>query len=170
MGSNLEGGTRSEVLLHTADDVRILVPQRRSVFQHATTQKKRSEGSGVGTLIERRREHDRVCNDDWVDGWLLDLAGQEQCYDAVVMIIVCIMMDKLMQAWTDCQDRSPLKHRHQKQRDNLLSGGPNGVHSGAGPLVAVFPEYDAVRHDGRWLDATEGSNMVSRSGLFRVTN
>src|ERR1700680_3012128 len=103
---------------------RVLVPQRRSVFQHATTQKKRSEGSGVGTLIERRREHDRVCNDDWVDGWLLDLAGQEQCYDAVVMLIVCIMMDKLMQAWTDCQDRSPLKHRHQKQRDNLLSGGP----------------------------------------------
>jgi len=115
MGSNLEGGTRSEVLLHTADDVRILVPQRRSVFQHATTQKKRSEGSALISLIEWNRDEGRFCDDNWVDGRLLELAGQEHCYGAVVVLVICIMMDELVQARTDRQYRSPLKHCGQKQ-------------------------------------------------------
>jgi hypothetical protein len=85
------------------------------MFQQATTQKKRSTGSALASQIERNRDQGRFCDDDWVDGRLLELAGQQHCYGAVVVLVVCIMMDELMQTRTDGQDRGPLKHGGQKQ-------------------------------------------------------
>ena len=132
------------------------------MFQNATTQKKRSEGLGFVPPVERRLDDNRARNDDWVDGRLLDLARQKQCYGAVVVLIICIMMDELVQAWTGSQDRSPLEHRRQKQRDGLVSGGSNGMHPRAGPLGAVFPEYDTGRQDGR----SSGVQSTPRIGFF----
>jgi hypothetical protein len=112
------------------------------MFQHATTQKKRSARSRVVTLVERHRDHGRIGDDDWVDGRLLDLAGQKQCYRAAVVLIIGIMMDEFMQAWTDYQDRSPLEHRNQKQRDNLRSGACGGILSDARLLGFSFSVHE----------------------------
>jgi len=62
---------------------------------------------------------------------LLDLTDQKQCYRAVVVLIIGVMMDEFMQAWTDYQDRSPLEHRNQKQSDNLRRGVRGGILSAA---------------------------------------
>jgi len=78
-------------------------------------------------LVETHRDQGRFGDDDWVDGWLLDLTGQKQCYRAVVVLIIGIMMDEFMQAWTDYQDRSPLEHRRQNQRDGECAGIPSGA-------------------------------------------
>ena len=84
--------------------------------------KKRSARLRVRALLERNLNRHRLCDYDWVYGRLLDLAGQKQCYRAVVVLIIGVMMDEFMQAWTDYQDRSPLEHRNQKQSDNLRRG------------------------------------------------
>ena len=98
-----------------------LAPSRRSVFQHATTQKKRSARSRFVTLAQRHRDHGWIGDDNGVDGRLFDLSGQKQCYRAVVVLIIGIMMNEFMQARADCQNGSPLEHRNQKQRDDLRS-------------------------------------------------
>ena len=81
---------------------------------------------------------------DWVYGRLLDLAGQKQCYRAVVVLIICIMMDELMQAWTDYQDRSPLERRNQKQSDNLRRGARGGILSDATPSGFSFSIHETL--------------------------
>ncbi|MGA8660208.1 MAG: hypothetical protein WB586_29160 [Chthoniobacterales bacterium] len=82
-------------------------------------------------LVERHRDQGRFGDDDSVNGRLLDLAGQKQCYRAVVVLIVGIMMDEFMQGGTDYQDRSPLEHRSQKHRDNLRTDACGGILSAA---------------------------------------
>jgi hypothetical protein len=100
---------------------RTLAPARRSVFQQATTQKKRSVRSWIITLVKWHREQSRFAENDEFKGRLLDLAGEKQGDRAVVVLIIGIMMDEFVQAWTDCQNGSPLEHRNQKQRDDLRS-------------------------------------------------
>ena len=58
--------------------------------------------------------------------------------DVINLLIICIMMDEFMQAWTDYQDRSPLEHRDQNQGDNLRTGAPGGILSDANLLLFVF--------------------------------
>jgi hypothetical protein len=73
---------------------------------------------------------------------LLDLAGQKECYRAVMVLIICIMMDEFMQAWTDYQDRSPLEHRDQNQGDNLRTGASGGILSDANLLGFSFSVHE----------------------------
>lgn len=56
------------------------------------------------------------------------------------------MVDKLVQAWTGCQDCSPLKHRNQKQRDNPRSGACEGILLGAWPLAWFAPNMTGCLH------------------------
>ena len=58
--------------------------------------------------------------------------------DVINLLIICIMMDEFMQAWTDYQDRSPLEHRDQNQGDNLRTGASGGILSDANLLLFVF--------------------------------
>ena len=81
----------------------------------------------VRALLERYLDRHRPRDYDWVYGRLLDLTDQKQCYRAVVVLIIGVMMDEFMQAWTDYQDRSPLEHRNQKQSDNLRRGVRGGI-------------------------------------------
>jgi len=85
------------------------------MLQQATIQKKRSIRSRIATLVERHIDQSRLGENDGVNDRLLDLAGEEQCYRTVMVLIIGIMMDEFMQSWTDDQDRSPLEHRSQKQ-------------------------------------------------------
>jgi hypothetical protein len=142
------------------------------VFERATTQKKRSQGLGLVTLIQRDREHGRFRQDDWVNGWLLDLAGQQHCYGTIVVLIVSIMVDELVQAWTGCQDCSPLKHRNQKQRDNPGSGACEGIVLGAWPLAWFAPNMTGCLHctilQSRWLIGS-AHNLVATLGACKIT-
>ena len=94
------------------------------MFQQATTQEESSTQSRGETLVQRLRDQSRLDDDDRVDSRMLDLASQKQCYRAVVVLIISIMMNEFMQVWTDDQDHSPLEHHSQKQRDNLDGAGP----------------------------------------------
>ena len=96
-----------------------LTPQRRSVFQNATIQEKRSVRLRFAALFEAHLYQGRFGDDDWIYARLLDLTGQKQCYRAVVVLIIGIMMDEFMQAWTDYKNGSPLDCRNQKQRHDL---------------------------------------------------
>jgi hypothetical protein len=93
------------------------------MLQQATTQKKRSARSRIATLVERHRDQSRLGEIDWINDRLLDSAGQEQCYRTVVVLIIGIVMNEFVEGWTDDQDRNPLEHGSQKQRDNLRSQG-----------------------------------------------
>jgi hypothetical protein len=109
----------------------MLAPARRSMFQQATAQKKRSAGSWIVTSVEWHREQGRFGDNDGFKGRLLDLAGEKQSDCAVVVLIIGIMMDEFVQAWTDDQARSPLEHSCQKQRGNLRADGDGGILSSA---------------------------------------
>jgi hypothetical protein len=108
-----------------------LTPERRSMFQRATIQEKRSARSPIAALVERHRDHDRFDNHDGVDRRLLNLAGQKQGYRAIVVLIIGILMNEFMQTWTDDQNRCPLEQREQKQRDNLRSDAGGRIFSEA---------------------------------------
>jgi hypothetical protein len=101
------------------------------MLQQATTQKNRSVRSRIAILVERQIDQSRLDENDKINDRLLDLAGVEQCYRTVMVLIIGIMMDEFRQAWTDDQDRSPLEHRSQKQRDNLRPDGGGGILSSA---------------------------------------
>jgi hypothetical protein len=75
---------------------------------------------------------------------LLDLTGQKQCYRAVVVLIIGIMMDEFMQIWKDYQNGGPLHHRNQKQRHDLPNSGSAKTLSGAGPLGFSFSIHEAL--------------------------
>ena len=63
-------------------------------------------------------DQSRLGENDGINDRLLDLAGEEQCYRTVVVLIIGVMMDEL-------EDRS------QKQRDNLRPDGGGGTLSSA---------------------------------------
>ena len=67
---------RSEVLLHTAADVVGVSSAAAEHVPASDNSEKRSEGSALASLIERNRDQGRFCDDDWIDGRLLELAGQ----------------------------------------------------------------------------------------------
>jgi hypothetical protein len=110
---------------------RTLAPARRSMFERATTQKKRSARLWIVTLFERDREQGRSGKNDGFKGRLLDLAAEKQGDRAVVVLIIGIMMNEFVQAWADDQDCSPLEHGSQKQRDHLRTDEGGGILSGA---------------------------------------
>lgn len=119
-------------------------PQRRSVFQNATIQEKRSVRLRLAALFEAHLYEGRLGDDDWIYARLLDLTGQKQCYRAVVVLIIGIMMDEFMQAWTDYQDRSPLEHRNQKQGNDLRNGACGEILSDARLLVFWFSIHECL--------------------------
>ena len=121
-----------------------LTPQRRSVFQNATIQEKRSVRLRLAALFEAHLYQGRFGDDDWIYARLLDLTGQKQCYRAVVVLIIGIMMDEFMQAWTDYQDRSPLEHRNQKQGNDLRNGACGEILSDARLLVFWFSIHECL--------------------------
>jgi hypothetical protein len=112
------------------------------MFEQATTQKKRSAQSRFVTLVERHRDHGPFGDHDWVDGRLLDLTGQKESYRTVMVLIIGIMMDEFMQVWTDYQNRSPLEHHNQKQRDNLRSGASRKILSDANLSGCSFSVHE----------------------------
>ena len=124
------------------------------MLQQATIQKKRSIRSRIATLVERHIDQSRLGENDGVNDRLLDLAGEEQCYRTVMVLIIGIMMDEFMQSWTDDQDRSPLEHRSQKQRDNLRPDGGGGILSSA-------------RLFGFWFSVHETLERFARRGGMR---
>ena len=131
------------------------------MFQRATTQKKRSARLWIVTLFERYREQGRFGKNDGFKGRLLDLAAEKQGDRAVVVLIIGIMMDEFVQAWADDQDRSPLEHGSQKQRDHLRTDGGGGILSGArlfGFWFAVHERLErlASREDKRPKKNLEG--------------
>ena len=119
-------------------------PQRRSVFQNATIQEKRSVRLRLAALFEAHLYQGRFGDDDWIYARLLDLTGQKQCYRAVVVLIIGIMMDEFMQAWTDYQDRGPLEHRNQKQGNDLRNGACGEILSDARLLVFWFSIHECL--------------------------
>ena len=82
-------------------------------------------------MFERYWEQGRFGKNDGFKGRLLDLAAEKQGDRAVVVLIIGIMMDEFVQAWADDQDRSPLEHGSQKQRDHLRTDEGGGILSGA---------------------------------------
>ena len=114
---------------------RDLTPQRRSVFQNATIQEKRSVRLRFTALFEAHLYKGRSGDDDWIYARLLDLTGQKQRYRAVVVLIIGIMMDEFMQAWTNYQDRGPLEHRNQSQGNDLPNNACGEILSDARLLV-----------------------------------
>jgi hypothetical protein len=74
---------------------------------------------------------------------LLDLSGEKQGDCAVVVLIIGIMMDEFVQAWADDQDRSPLEHGSQKQRDHLRTDG-GGILSNARLFGFSFSVHETL--------------------------
>src|SRR5712691_1363689 len=117
----------------------------RRVFQNATTQKKRSARLRVVTLVERHRDCGRFGDDDRVYYRLLDLSGEKQRYRAVVVLIIGVVMDEFMHAWTDREHCSPLKHRSQEQSNNC--GARGGIGDLSGYRLSGFPFSN---HENTW--------------------
>ncbi len=143
------------------------------MLQQATTQKKRSARSWIVTLVERHREQGWLGENDRVKGRLLDLAGEKQGYRAVVVLIIGIMMNEFMQAWTDDQNRSPLEHRSQKQRDNLPTDGGGGILSSARLFGFWFAVHETLQRLARGGQETEkeprGSAFIFKLGSLSPT-
>jgi hypothetical protein len=52
-------------------------------------------------LIERGPNEDRFGENDCIKRRLLDLAAEKQCDRAVVVLIISVVMNEVVQAWTD---------------------------------------------------------------------
>jgi hypothetical protein len=128
------------------------------MLQQATPQKKRSVRSRIATLVEKHIDQSRLGENDGINDRLLDLAGEEQCYRTVMVLIIGVMMDEFMQAWTDDQDRSPLEHRSQKQRDKLRPDGGGGILSSA-MFSFWFPVHERLERFARRGDMRPWKNL-----------
>jgi hypothetical protein len=69
------------------------------------------------------------------------------------------MKDEFTQAWTDDQDRSPLEHRSQKQRDNLRPDGGGGILSSARLFSFWFPVHERLERFARRGDMRPQKNL-----------
>lgn len=114
-----------------------LTPQRRSVFQNATTQKERAGGRRLAGPAERQFDPSRLRDDDWISESLLDLSGKKQSHCAVVMLIIGVVMDELVHAGTDREHGSPLEHRSQEQGNNCCAR--RGIGNLSGHRLSGFP-------------------------------
>ena len=92
------------------------------MFQDGTTEKKRSTGGGIAQLTEKQFARSRSSDNDRIGQRLLDLSGEEQRDCAIVVLVIRVMMDEFVYAWTDREYRGPLKHRGQEQSDKGCSG------------------------------------------------
>jgi hypothetical protein len=137
------------------------------MLQQATTQKKRPVRSRIATLVERHIDQSRLGENDGINARLLDLAGEEQCYRTVMVLIIGIMMDDFMQAWTDDQGRSPLEHRSQKQRDNLRPDGGGGILSSAKLFGFLFSVHERLERFARRGDMRPKKNL---KGLLNIAS
>ena len=95
--------------------------ERRRVFQNAATQKERSENHPAVGPVQQQFHWSRLSERYRFIERLLDLPREKEGDRAIVMFVVCIMVDELMQRRTDSEQRSPLEHRSQEQRDHWCS-------------------------------------------------
>jgi hypothetical protein len=100
-------------------------------------------------LFERDPEQGGFGENDGFKGRLLDLAGEKQGYRAVVVLIIGVVMDEFVQAWTDDQDRSPLEQRSQKQGDNLPTDGGGGILMSARRFGIWFSVHERLERLGQ---------------------